>query len=177
MRAKLALVMRNPSGILIVLLLLTVGLGGCAGTRLESAHPLIVEAGEPRSAKVYFIRPHTERYMGAADNVITVDADDARLVTLVKGEYTLAHLKPGNVFLTVRTDTLHGASLFMKETLMTQEFTFEEGETYFVSFIPFDGEWRGVHFIMENIDLHRARELTRHMRVIGPARSEPIAAL
>lgn len=159
------------------ILLLAVVLGACAGTRLDKSHPLVTrDAAEP-AAKVYFIRPFTDRYLGFADNVITIEAERARLMRLVKGEYTLVKLKPGDVRLSVRNDTSHGSEFNHKELTRSKQFTFEAGQTYFLVLKPFDGEFRGVNFEMETVDLTRARELSRHLRVAGPARSAPISKL
>ncbi len=165
--------MRIP---LISLLLLAILLAGCAGTRLDSGHPLVTPAAQP-SAKVYFIRPFTDRYLGFADNAIHIEAESAELMRLVKGEYTLVSLRPGTVRLAVRNDTNHGPEFLHKELTRSKEFTFEAGQTYFVVLTPFDGEFRGVHFEFESVDLPRAKELSRHLRVAGPARSRPISRL
>lgn len=167
--------MRQARETVCLLVLLTALLAGCAGTRVDGGHPLLTDR-EP-AATVYFIRPATERYMGMADNVITVEADAAPLVRLVKGEYTMARLRPGAVFLTVRNDTTWGNSHFIREMARSARFEFAPGETYFVVLQPFDGEFRGVHFQMAGVDLQRARELTRHMRGKGGARSAPIDRL
>lgn len=167
--------MRQARETVCLLVLLSVLLAGCAGTRIETAHPLLSE-GEP-AATVYFIRPWTERYMGMADNVITVEADAMPLARLVKGEYTMARLRPGTVFLTARNDTTWGHSHFIREMSNSERFDFAPGETYFVVLEPFDGEFRGVHFEMADVDLQDARELTRNMRGKGSARSAPIDRL
>jgi hypothetical protein len=150
-------------------------LAGCAGTRIDGSHPMLAQTRD--AARVYFIRPYTERYMGFADNAITVEADRIPLLQLVKGEYTLLHVRPGPVFLTVHSDTSWGPSHDIREMSRSRRFDFAPGETYFVSFQPFDGEFRGVHFEMHDVDLPRARELSRHLRVVGDARSAPIDRL
>jgi hypothetical protein len=159
------------------LLLLALILGGCAGTRLDTSHPLVTRAAAEPAAKVYFIRPFTDRYLGFADNKVSIEAGSARLMQLVKGEYTLATLKPGTVRLTVRNDTNHGPEFHHKEMARSKEFTFEAGQTYFLVLTPFDGEFRGVHFEMKTVDLPQAQELARYLRVAGPARSAPISRL
>lgn len=167
--------MRQTRGGICLLLLLSALLGACAGTRVDGSHPLVTR--EAPAAKVYFIRPFTERYLGFADNAITVEADRIPLLRLVKGEYTLAHVTPGPVFLTVNSDTTWGHSNFIRRMTRSQRFEFAAGQTYFVIFRPFDGEFRGVHFEMVDVDLARAKELSRHLRVVGAARSEPIGRL
>ncbi len=161
---------------LTALLALALLFAGCAGTRHDASHPLVTPAAQP-SAKVYFIRPFPERYLGFADNTIHIEAERAELMRLVKGEYTLVSLRPGKVRLTVRNDTNHGPEFLHKEMSRSKEFTFEAGQTYFLVLKPFDGEFRGVHFEFETVDLARAKELSRHLRVAGPARSQPISRL
>lgn len=167
--------MRQVRGITCLLLTLTVLLAACAGTRIDNSHPVLANTED--AARVYFIRPYTERYMGFADNAITVEADRMPLLHLVKGEYTLLHMRPGPVFLTVHSDTTWGPEHAIREMSRSQRFDLAPGETYFVSFQPFDGEFRGVHFEMRGVDLPRARELSRHLRVVGDARSAPIDRL
>lgn len=170
---------------LVVALTLVVGLPGCAGTTVERSHPLI--SNEAESARVYFIRPFTERYMGVADNTIHVEADRIQLLSLAKGEYTLVHVRPGTVYLMARSMTAWGPTetFFnsntrahkIKEMTHSQSFTFNPGETYFVVFTPVDGEFRGVYYDMSAVALERAKELTAHLHVAGDARAAPIDRL
>lgn len=148
---------------------------GCAVTRVDGGHPLV--SGDPSAATVYFIRPFTERYMGFADNALAVDADRATLVKLGKGEYTLARLLPGPVFLAAHSDTSWGASHQIREMTREQRFDLASGGTYFIVFRPFDGEFRGVHFEMASVGREEAQELGRHLRAAGAARSAPLDEL
>lgn len=167
--------MRQVRGILCLLPILAALLAGCAGTRVDGSHPLLTR--DEAAARVYFIRPFTERYLGFADNAITVEADRVPLLRLVKGEYTLAYVNPGPVFFTVHSDTSWGPEHQVREMSRSRRFEFAPGETYFVVFKPFDGEFRGVHFEMASVALEDARELARHLRVAGAARAEPIDEL
>jgi hypothetical protein len=170
---------------LIAALTLAVGLSGCAGTRVERSHPLL--SSDAESARVYFIRPFTERYMGFADNAIEVEADRIDLLRLAKGEYTLVRVRPGTVYLMARSLTAWGPNEArlntntrahkIKEMTHSQPFTFDAGQTYFVVFTPVDGEFRGVYYDMKAVDLGRARELSAHLRVVGEARAAPIDEL
>lgn len=165
-----------PGILLVILLVSSTLLAGCAGTRVDNSHPLVSEAGD-RAAQVYFIRPRTERYLGFADNALSIEAWNEPLLRMIKGEYTLATLRPGTVRLTARSDSNHGPEFRYREMVNSQEFEFRAGQTYFVTVTPFDGEFRGVHFVMETVDLPRAKELSQHLRVVGPARSAPIRRL
>ncbi|MGE0372044.1 MAG: hypothetical protein AB7Q01_09190 [Gammaproteobacteria bacterium] len=158
--------------------LILVALAGCAASRLESGHPLISGGPDEETAHVYFIRPRTERYLGVADNALTIEADRSPLLELAKGEYALVALKPGSVWLTVRSDTSWGPAHDIKEMSTTREFTFTAGQTYFVALTAVDGEFRGVTYHADAIDLDQARQLSANLRPAGAsARATPISIL
>jgi hypothetical protein len=163
--------------LLTVSLIMAVAVSGCAATRIESGHPLFSSAADSEVARVYFIRPRTERSMGVADNALAIEADRSHLLELAKGEYALVTMKPGAVWITVRSDTSWGPSHDIKEMAKTEEFIFAAGQTYFLTFTAIDGEFRGVVFDPEIIDLDRARQLSASLRPAGAAaRSTPIGA-
>jgi hypothetical protein len=113
-----------------------------------------------------------------ADNAVSIEADRTHLLDLAKGEYALVTLKPGAVWITVRSDTSWGPGHDIKEMATTEEFTFAAGQTYFLTFTAIDGEFRGVTFDPENIDLDRARQLSANLRPAGEAaRAVPISTL
>jgi hypothetical protein len=165
-----------------IAMLVVAGLWSCAVTRVDWSHPLV--SSDAQSARVYFIRPFTERYMDIADNTISVEADRAELLRLAKGEYTLVHMRPGTVFLGARSRTTWGPTEThynvntrahkIKDMTHSQPFAFEPGETYFVVFTPVDGEFRGIYYEMVAVDLARARELSAHLGTTGVSRSERI---
>ena len=133
-----------------------------------------------RGASVYFIRPFTERAMGAADNIITVDINDTELLKIDKGEYTLVNLKPTeNAVITAYNLTAWGSpDRDLKTMSKSRQFTFIEGRTYFINLDMVDGEFRGVHYVPTSIDLETARKLTKRMRPVGnPAQAQPIESL
>lgn len=169
----------NPAVIpLLSLGLILAAVSGCAASRIESGHPLVSRAADGEVARVYFIRPRTERSLGVADNALTVEADRSPLLDLAKGEYALVSLKPGAVWITVRSDTSWGPAHDIKEMTATKEFTFAAGQTYFLTFTAIDGEFRGVVYHPEGIDLERARQLGATLRPAGAAaRSAPIGSL
>jgi hypothetical protein len=159
-------------------LILATAISGCAASRIEESHPLVSTAADSEVARVYFIRPRTERSMGVANNALTIEADRIPLLDLAKGEYALVTLKPGAVWITVRSDTSWGPGHDIKEMTTTEEFTFAAGQTYFLTFTAIDGEFRGVTFDPEAIDLDRARQLSVNLHPAGAAaRAEPISAL
>jgi hypothetical protein len=164
--------------LLNLILIVAVSVAGCAASRIEESHPLVSSAADSEVARVYFIRPRTERSLGVADNAVSVEADRTHLLDLAKGEYALVTLKPGAVWITVRSDTSWGPGHDIKEMTTTEEFTFAAGQTYFLTFTAIDGEFRGITFDPENIDLDRARQLSANLRPAGEAaRAVPISTL
>ena len=155
-------------------------LAGCASSRVHMDHPLVKEEwvgrqeGE-RLARVYFIRPYTERYMGYADNRLVVEADRFPLMEIAKGEYTLLPMVPGEVWITVTNLTAWGPHSEVKEMQRSRRFEFRPGQTYYLIFRVVDGEFRGVFFLPELVDAYTARDLTRHMKPVGLARRSPLS--
>ncbi len=164
----------------IVALLLVLSLAGCTGwpkfSEFNQGHSW-VQGGSGDYAVIYFLRPDTERYMGAADNRIAVELNKELLLYLVKSEYTVVHLKPGEVDVTIKSLTNAGPFREFKQMKHTKRFEFAVGSTYYLSIEPVDGEFRGVYFQPHMIDLASAQQKSRHMRAIGPANRKPIAQM
>jgi len=166
--------MNIRTGTVALLLLQLLALAGC--TTIDMRHSL-VQTGAGNYAAVYFIRPDTERYMGAADNRLAVELNKEPLLRLVKSEYTLVHLKPGEMDVTIESETVAGPFRELKKMKRTKRFEFEAGATYFISIEPVDGEFRGVYFLPHMIDLASAKEMSRYMRAVGSASQAPISLL
>lgn len=146
-------------------------------TKVIDSNPYLTGDG---GASVYFIRPLTERAMGAADNMITVDINDTELLKIDKGEYTLVNLKPmENAVITTYDLTAWGSpdrDLITKSR--SRKFTFVEGRTYFINLDMVDGEFRGVEYMPTSIDLETAKKLVKWMRPVGSlAQARPIESL
>lgn len=154
-------------------------ISGCAVpginmTKVESGHPLL-EQGAGQFATVYFIRPNTERAMGFPDNPLTIELDQAKLMLLGKGEYTMVRLKSRPaVTMTLRSRTAVGPNWTIKEISNDKKWAFSGGETYYIVLKPVDGEFRGVHFVAENVDPFAAREAAKSLHAVGAARSAPL---
>ncbi len=163
----------------LILLMLMVSIGACSSTYIDRRNPLLREsvASPAALAQVYFIRPRTERTMGIADNRLSVEADRHHLLDIAKGEYVLASMVPGNVWITVNSQTAWGPQGRIKKMTRSRQFQFLAGETYFIIFSMVDGEFRGVYFKPESVDLSTARDLTRYMHAVGKARRFPITSL
>ena len=127
----------------VVLLGVVLSLSACAASSVNTANPLISDQPDLVVAKVYIIRPRTE-------------LDRRPLMQLAKGEYTLLRLHPGSAYLGLRSMTTWGPGHKIKEMSTVKEFTFEPGETYYISVRPIDGEFRGVKYEAELIDPIRA---------------------
>ena len=153
------------------------GLSACAASSIDNANPLISDRPDLLVAKVYIIRPRTERYLGMADNSIAVELDRRPLMRLAKGEYTLLRLHPGSAWLGLRSMTTWGPGHKIKEMSTVKEFTFEPGETYYIAIRPIDGEFRGVKYEAALVDRERAVQLSRYLNAFGQARGDPIRAL
>lgn len=145
------------------------GVASCAMTRVDGKHPLLQAPGTAGSARVYFLRRPTERNMGFADNPVTVDMNEAKLIELAKGEYTAVSLVPRDYQLVLRNLTEVGPDWRPKELLKRYRFDFQEGRTYFVAISAVDGEFRGVFFDAQLIDLSEARQVARRLRPVHGA--------
>ena len=150
------------------------GMTGCATTEIKADNPLVQTNPAAPYARVYFLRPRTERTMGVADNVINIELDRQPLLTLAKGDYVFVDLKPGEVMTTIKSVTSWGPQSKVKEMAKGRTFNFVEGETYFIVIRPVDGEFRGVFFVPREVDLLTAKEIARRLRAVGDASREPI---
>lgn len=148
-------------------------LSGCWTTIMET-HPLLESEASAPHASVYFLRPRTERFMGMADNRVTVLLDQQPLVELVKGEYTLARIKPGQAWVAIENQTTFGPAHRVKTESRSRSFTFVAGQTYYIAVKPIDGEFRGVHFLPQSLTLAEAQMLKPRMRAVGDAGDDSI---
>ena len=167
----------------LLIILVSLGLGGCTAwswndTKVNTANRLVSAPGEKQFCTVYFLRPLTERAMGFSDNVLTIDLDGSKLLTLEKGDYTLVYMRPRvRTTMTVENETEVGPYWLTKKMTKDYEFGFTAGETYFIVLEPVDGEFRGVYFTAKNVDLFTAKQLAHNLRPAGQARKTPIGTL
>ena len=151
-------------------------LSGCTATVINPEHPLRVQ-DESLAANLYFIRPYTERPYGFADNPVVVEMNKDRLLDLAKGEYTLVRMIPREYVMVLKNLTEVGPDWQVKELSRSYRFSFQAGRTYFIVITPIDGEFRGVTYKAENVDLIHARIVSEHLRPVAGARNAPIATL
>ena len=157
----------------IVAALLCLLLGGC-WTKINDTHPLLQSDARRPYATVYFLRPRTERFMGMADNRVTVLLDQQPLLELVKGEYTLVRIFPGQAWVAIENQTTYGPAHRIKTETRSRSFTFVAGQTYYIAIKPIDGEFRGVHFLPQALTLAEAQSLKPRMRAVGAAGDDSI---
>lgn len=155
--------------------ILALALVGCTSTRVIGSHPLVAAATGGASATVYFLRPEPERRMGFADNPLTIELNQDRLMKLARGEYTVVRLVPRASVLTLRNLTEAGPRWSVKELERQYRFEFQPGQTYYIVVSALDGEFRGIHFVAESVDAIKAREVAARLRPAGDARSAQLA--
>lgn len=144
-------------------------------TSIIGSHPLIQHNHAASHARVYFIRPRGERSMGMADNRLTIMLDQQPLLHLVKGEYTLVLIQPGQTWLSINNQTTFGPAHKIKKETRNQSFVFLAGNTYYINILAVDGEFRGVHFITKALSLSDARKSSQSLRAVGLARKYNIS--
>lgn len=147
---------------------LTLPLSAC-WTTVRNDNPQIQHNLAKPYARVYFIRPRTERYMGMPDNRVSIAVNKQPLLELVKGEYTYIDLIPGAVTIAISNQTTYGPSHKIKTETRSRPFTFSAGQTYFIAVTPTDGEFRGVRFVPRQVAAAEARTLADRARGVGNA--------
>ncbi len=168
---------RAWGGLAAVLALAVAGCATVTPTRVQGDHPLVVAPDAPGAVRVYFLRPEPERAMGYADNTLRVALEGRPLLTLNKGEYTLAYLHPRrNLRLTLRNLAARGPD--WEPVPMERRFRLdlEPGRTYVVLLTPVNAEFRGVYFQARVLAPERAGPHLRGLRAVGAARREPLPA-
>lgn len=154
---------------------MALALDACTVTAVNGNHPLLRPRSDGLAAKVYFIRPRTERYNGAADNRIRVDLGRDHLMDLGKGEYTLLRLLPGKASVKVYSDTTWGPKHEFDTRVHSRTFDLEPAETQYIVMTYVDGEFRGAYYKPEMIDAKEASALIKGSVPVGAdAKAEPI---
>lgn len=141
-------------------------------TKLNKDHPLAqVEGG---GARVYFLRPETERRMGFPDNPVRLTLNDEFLLSLGRGEYTVMSLVPREYTLAVSNETEAGPHWAVKTLTRNYNFEFQGGATYFVVLRAVDGEFRGVYFVAETVDVADAQRMAAQLRPVSVSGDQQI---
>lgn len=156
----------SPHGLFSIILIMF-SLNGC-WTTIHHSHPLLQKNIHIEHAKVYFIRANNERYMGIADNRLTILLDQQPLIELVKGEHVLTHLHPGQAWVTIINQTSFGPAHQVKNNTHSSSYDFSAGQTYYIEITPVDGEFRGIHFSSHSISLNEAKKIEPRLVSIIP---------
>ena len=159
----------------VIAVLTVASVAGCAGTTsLQESHPLIVPGSAAEKTKVYFIRPDPG-FRGVMDRPVTISLGGAELLGLAKGQYTLLHLRSGNVEMKVDSYTVAGTSNTLTPVSTTAQLTLPPGSTLYLVFelVP-RGPLAGSVFVPRSVSRDRALETARGLSPIGMAASEPI---
>lgn len=154
--------------------LLAVVLAGCSMTKVHREHSLVQAAAGGGGARVYFLRPETERRMGFPDNPVQLGLNDEPLMELARGEYTVVSLVPREYTLTVSNQTEAGSYWEVKTLSRNYSFEFSAGSTYFIVLRVVDGEFRGVHFVAEAVDIADAQRLASRLRAVSVSADQQI---
>ncbi len=167
--------MQRPTALWVISLLIF--LNACSVTRINKAHPLIRPSSDGLASQVYFIRPGTERYLGAADNPFQVNLGGTHLMTIGKREYVKLNLLPGSYAINVTNDTTWGPEHRFKKMTQARQFQFKPSTTHYVIFELVDGEFRGVSVRPVLVDRSGALPLLRGaVPVDSRATAEPIVS-
>ncbi len=186
---------RRNIGLLSAGLVLVAGLVSCAAKNVASTdinapagvkpdakkepqvHPLVQLNPSAPAANVYLLRPQPERVMGFPDNELDVELNQEKLLKLTKGQYTMVRLIPRDYTLTLKNLSEAGTLWKVREMSRNYPFNFRAGENYFLVIRPFDGEFRGVHFTAESVDIFAAKQIAQQLSAVGGASAAPIPSL
>ncbi len=136
---------------------------------IKSSHPLIQHDLTVLYATLYFIRPKTEHAQGFADAPLTVEVDGKKLMNLAKAEYTMIHIKPRSVSISLLNKTQTRGRWELEEIKTTRNFDFKADETYFILAKPVDGEFRGIRFVPTSLNTVEAKKASRYLSPVGKA--------
>ena len=153
-----------------VALFVLVGMvSACGVTKVKKEHGLLQSDLSRPHATVYFMRANTEHPQGFADNSLAVEIDGELLISLAKGEYTMAYLKPRQITVTLKNLAQAGGRWEVKEMERSRQFRLQPDETYFINANAVDGEFRGVRFIPEMVSQFEAKKISEYLRAVGKA--------
>lgn len=139
-------------------------LSSCAATSINKNHDLYVTDPDLAAANLYFIRPFTYRDRGLADNPVHIEINGKELLSLGKGEYTFIRVKPVKVSLITRSLTQFTNGIDPIEITRTSEIELLPGQTYYLHVRQVNEEFRGVYYLVEQVDLQQAKQLAEGLR-------------
>ncbi|MGD8558412.1 MAG: hypothetical protein PVF34_01640 [Gammaproteobacteria bacterium] len=158
-----------------MLLVLTVlGLTACSSA-VNVKHPYVMaDAGNDHVARVYFIRPKPFKYKGIADNKISVEYQNEKLLGINEGQYKLVKLKPSEGEVTTRSKTRFTNKEAPIDVSRSRKYRFIAGKTYFIALERVNEEFRGIFYDPAPVTYEQALQMAETLRPIGQATQEPI---
>ncbi|MDH5230863.1 MAG: DUF2846 domain-containing protein [Gammaproteobacteria bacterium] len=165
----------NKTVLSLLLIIVALGLSACTTSLLVTENPQLEKNRSAPHAIVYFIRPMPIRSRGVADNDLKVELNEKPLLTLTRGEYAMARIKPQPTDVVLRNMTFITTKPMPVEVWRARRFSFEAGKTYFIKADFKQEEFRGIYFVPELIDEVEAKSLAKKMRAAGQlAKAHPI---
>lgn len=141
-------------------------LSACATSLIVEHHHLWANNAEA-SARVVFFRPIPQRTHGIADNDVTIEVDNEKLMDLSAGEYAVFYLKPSEAKVTLRNLSFITYKVMPEEVTRARRFTFEADKTYFIQTRLKVEEYRGVYFEPREVDESKALEIISHLKPVN----------
>ena len=169
----------------LVTLALAAMFHGCgSSTGPIAAHSLAAEPASPGSARVYFLRPDPGFIPSgglAGSRAVDIEINGESLLSLGRGEYTLAHIKPSRVAMTVKAwanDRNMAGGSSLARPAQTRPFVFSSGQVYFIAVRPWArGSLLGPGYAPEVVDLSTAQEMAQTLTPVGAALQQPVSAV
>ena len=158
----------------VLLLLVVLVLVSCSSAKNIKNSYVDNESEDQYVAKVYFIRTMPVKFKGVADSQITVDINGEPLLKIDEGAYTMLKIKPAKASVTTHSRTLFTTKFEPIKVSRTREYNFIAGKTYFINLERINEEFRGIYYDPAPVTLAVAQKLTKTLRAVGKARSEPI---
>ena len=150
-------------------------LSACSGIKVvKNNSKLVATKDTSPKAMVYFIRPQMLKPKGYADNTLTVDIDDEKLLEIGAGAYTMVDIKPGTYRISTHSMTAFTNRLEPIHVSRYRDYVFKAGLVYFVYLKQINEEFRGVFYDPYPATLTEARNLLDRVTAYGLAQQFPI---
>lgn len=142
-------------------------LNACGSTSINRKHELFVRDPDLAAAQIYFIRPFTYRERGLADNPVHIEVNGQPLLDIGKGEYTFLRMKAQKIRITTRSLSEFTNKLEPVEMTRSSEIILQPDQRYFLHVKQVNEEFRGVYYVIENINLETAKGLVANLHSVS----------
>jgi len=147
----------------------------CGNIKVENQNPLLVSSYKTTpTASVYFIRPRLLKPKGYADNTLTVNIDDQKLLEVNAGAYTLLHIKPGTYRISTHSMTAFTNRIEPIHVSRYRDYVFKADLVYFIYLKQINEEFRGIFYDPFPATLAEVRKLLDSVTAYGDAQQFPI---